>query len=107
MARKTETFEIEGYDKKFTVNELTVKQIISLIQNDVQEVGSNLDGRPFHCWTKLVSDKKAHQESQFFDYQTSNRLYPHIISVILSIYLSYLKKSIAAPFQQKIHQWSQ
>ena len=33
--RKTETFEIEGYEKKVTVNELTIKQIISLMQQDV------------------------------------------------------------------------
>lgn len=33
--RKTETFEIEGYEKKVIVNELTIKQIISLMEKDV------------------------------------------------------------------------
>jgi predicted nucleic acid-binding OB-fold protein len=32
--RKTNTFEIEGYEKSFTVNELTIKEIISLIQEE-------------------------------------------------------------------------
>lgn len=32
--RKTETLEIEGYKKRFTVNELTVKEIISLMDDD-------------------------------------------------------------------------
>ena len=33
--RKTITFKIEGYDKPYTVNELSIREIISLIQNDV------------------------------------------------------------------------
>lgn len=33
--RKTETFKIEGYEKQFTVNELTVKEIISLTNSDL------------------------------------------------------------------------
>lgn len=37
MARKTKTFQIEGYEKSFTVKELTVKQIIDLMQKDVQD----------------------------------------------------------------------
>ncbi|RLC88913.1 MAG: hypothetical protein DRJ03_01340 [Chloroflexi bacterium] len=43
MARKTETFKIEGYDKSFTVTELTVKQIIGLVQDDVQTAGDDFD----------------------------------------------------------------
>ncbi len=33
--RKTKTFKIEGYEKSFTVNELTVKQIISLTSEEM------------------------------------------------------------------------
>ncbi len=33
--RKTETFKIEGYEKSFTVKELTVKEIISLTSSDL------------------------------------------------------------------------
>ena len=33
--RITKTFEIEGYDKVFTVNELKIKQIISLMSGDM------------------------------------------------------------------------
>jgi len=33
--RKTVTFKIEGYEKSFTVNELTVKEIISLTSEDL------------------------------------------------------------------------
>lgn len=33
--RKAKTFKIEGYDDSFEVKELTVKEIISLIQEDV------------------------------------------------------------------------
>lgn len=40
--RKTNTFEIEGYDKKFTVKELTVKEIIGLIQDDVLQIGTDI-----------------------------------------------------------------
>ncbi len=32
--RKTNTFEIEGYDKSFKVKELTIKEIISLMQEE-------------------------------------------------------------------------
>jgi hypothetical protein len=32
--RKTITFKIEGYDKSFVVNELSVKEIISLMQDE-------------------------------------------------------------------------
>lgn len=32
--RKTITFKIEGYDKSFIVNELSVKEIISLMQDE-------------------------------------------------------------------------
>ena len=38
MARKTKTFQIEGYEKPFTVYELTVKQIIDLMQQDTTDV---------------------------------------------------------------------
>jgi predicted nucleic acid-binding OB-fold protein len=42
--RKTNTFEIEGYEKSFTVNELTIKEIISLMQEDtLGGKGDNLD----------------------------------------------------------------
>ena len=37
MARKTTTFNIDGYEKSFTVNELTVKEIIGLMQEDESE----------------------------------------------------------------------
>ena len=39
--RKTKTFKIEGNDASFEVKELRVKEIISLIQQDV--LGSDLD----------------------------------------------------------------
>lgn len=32
--RKTITFKIEGYDKSFVVNELSVKEIVSLMQDE-------------------------------------------------------------------------
>jgi len=41
--RKTMTFKIEGYEKQFTVKELSVKQIISLMQDDVLLSNQNLD----------------------------------------------------------------
>lgn len=37
MARKTTTFQIDGYERNFIVNELTVKQIIDLVQKDVED----------------------------------------------------------------------
>ena len=37
MARKTTTFQIEGYDKQFEVRELTVKQIMELMQKDAED----------------------------------------------------------------------
>jgi len=37
------TFKIEGYEKQFTVKELSVKQIISLMQDDVLLSNQNLD----------------------------------------------------------------
>lgn len=40
--RKTITFKIEGYDKSFIINELSVKEIISLIQ-DEGITGQDLD----------------------------------------------------------------
>jgi len=33
--RVTKTFKIEGYDKSFTVKELTMKEIISLMSEDL------------------------------------------------------------------------
>jgi hypothetical protein len=41
--RKTKTFKLEGWDKQFTVNELTVKQIISLLQDDPLRRISDVD----------------------------------------------------------------
>jgi len=37
MARKTTTFKIEGYDKPFVVYELTLKQVMSFMQKDIQD----------------------------------------------------------------------
>lgn len=41
--RNMKTFEIKGYDKKFTVYELKIKQIISLIAGDMLE-DTSLEG---------------------------------------------------------------
>lgn len=43
MPRKTNTFKIEGYKKQFEVYELTVKQIIGLIQDKALEGNLSLD----------------------------------------------------------------
>ena len=41
MARKTATFKIEGYEESFELRELTVKEIIGLMQSDLD---TSLDG---------------------------------------------------------------
>jgi hypothetical protein len=41
--RLQKTFEIEGYDRKFTVKELTVKEIISLMSGDLGDLSLNLE----------------------------------------------------------------
>jgi hypothetical protein len=43
MARKTKSFKIEGYDKQFKVKELTVREIISLIQDEALDGELSLD----------------------------------------------------------------
>lgn len=37
MARKTKTFQLEGFEKQITVYELTVKQIIEFMQKDIKD----------------------------------------------------------------------
>ena len=37
MPRKSTTFQIEGYDKQFVVNELTIRQVIDLAKRDFQD----------------------------------------------------------------------
>lgn len=37
MARKTTTFQIDGYDQQFTVYELTVKQVMGIMQDDAAD----------------------------------------------------------------------
>lgn len=56
MARKSTTFQIEGYEKSFTVNELTVKQIIELLRQDFGD--TSLDGlkKQFETFLPVASN---------------------------------------------------
>jgi len=49
--RRQNTFEIEGYDRKFTVKELTVKEIIGLIDD------KNLEDLTIAGLKKVISEK--------------------------------------------------
>jgi len=61
MARKTKTFEIEGYEKSFTVYELTVKQIMDLMQQDIQDTTLTGLTAQFESFLPLASDIKLPQ----------------------------------------------